>query len=187
MTIGQILDLIYLLPNQSKQKLEQKMEMVCYPKGHLLLKADQIEDSVYFIKKGILRAYTCRNGEEVTFWFGKEGDTALSMKSYVQRLQGYENIELLEDCELYHIKANELQYLFDRDIHIANWGRKFAELEIIKTEERLISRLFKSASERYRELMENNPELIRRVQLTYIASFLGITPVSLSRIRAEFR
>lgn len=59
---------------------------------------------MYFIKKGIVRAYTELADNEITFWFGREGDTVVSMKSYVSNQRGYENIELLEECELYEMK-----------------------------------------------------------------------------------
>ena len=85
------------------------------------------------------------------------------------------------------MKKQALHELFGKDIHISNWGRKFAEQELLKTEERFISRQLKTSTERYRELMNNNPDLLQRVQLGYIASYLGITQVSLSRIRAKFR
>lgn len=69
----------------------------------------------------------------------------------------------------------------------ANWGRKFAETEFLQTEERLISLLFTTASERYRELLKDNPDLLQRMPLECLASYLGITPVSLSRIRAKLK
>lgn len=94
---------------------------------------------------------------------------------------------LLEDGELYKLSTKTLMTFFERDIHLANWGRKFAELELIKAEERLISLQFKSATERYKELLIDNPGLLQRVPLGHIASYLGITQVSLSRIRAEIR
>ena len=152
-----------------------------------MLRADKIETRIYFIKKGIVRAYTNTADNEITFWFGKEGDAVISMKNYVANQKGYEDVQLLEDCELYELKVQSLQELFDIDIFIANWGRRFAEQELIRTEERLISRQFRTAKERYTELLKNNPELIQRVQLGYIASYLGITQVSLSRIRAEVK
>lgn len=187
MTIDLILDRIAKLPEVSELTLKQSISEIVRPKGTVLLKADRVERNIYFIKKGIARAFTNQDGGEVTFWFGKEGDTIVSMKSYVEGEKGYENIELLEDCELYELKSESLQQLFKNDIHIANWGRKFAERELIKTEERLISLQFKNATERYKELLERNPDLIQRVQLGHIASYLGITQVSLSRIRAEIR
>jgi len=186
MDISKILDLIYELPEQSKMALENDITEISFPKGHILLKANKIESNIYFIKKGLVRAFIERDNE-VTFWFGKEGETVISMKSYVEEQPGYENIELLEDCELYELKTENLKKLFTEDVHIANWGRKFAEKELIKTEERLISKQFKNASERYLELMKDHPELIKRVQLGHIASYLGITQVSLSRIRADLK
>ena len=83
------------------------------------------------------------------------------------------------------MKKQSLHELFGKDIHIANWGREFAEQELLKTEERFIGRQFKTSLERYRDLMNHTPDLLQRVQLGYIASYLGITQVSLSRIRAK--
>lgn len=187
MNIDQILNNIYPLPDASKELLKKSITAVKYKKGHILLRADKIEKNIYFIKKGVARAYSYKDNAEITFWFGKEGDTIISMKSYITNQKGYENIELLEDCELYELKTTDLQKLFDEYIDIANWGRKFAEQELVKTEERLISRQVRTATERYKELLKDNPDLIQRVQLGHIASYLGITQVSLSRIRAAIK
>lgn len=187
MNIDEIISNIHLLPAASKSLLKENIIEVKYAKETTLLHADKIETKIYFIKKGIVRAYAHQVNHEITFWFGKEGDTIISMKSYVANQKGYENIELLEDCELYEIKAKNLQKLFNEDIYIANWGRRFAEQELIKTEERLISRQFLTATVRYRKLLKDSPDLIRRVKLGHIASYLGITQVSLSRIRAEIK
>ena len=108
-------------------------------------------------------------------------------KSYVNNQQGYESMELMENSVLYLLKRKDLHELFKEDIHIANWGRKFAESEFLQTEERLISLLFTTASERYMKLIQNNPELLQRIPLECLASYLGITPVSLSRIRAKLK
>jgi CRP-like cAMP-binding protein len=187
MNIDKIIDQFGQLPEQSKSAFTANIAEVALPKGHILLKEGKVERSIYFIKKGIVRAYSDKASGQVTFWFGQEGDTVISMRSYVANEKGYENIELLEDCELYKLETRNLRALFDIDIHFANWGRKLAERELIKTEERLISMQFKTAMERYDELIKAQPDLLRRVQLGYIASYLGISQVSLSRIRAGFR
>lgn len=187
MTIDKILDQVYLLPDASKQLLKTYINEIQFPKGHILLRSKKIEKSIYFIKQGIVRAYTKTVDNEITFWFGKEGDTIISMKSYVLNQKGYEEIELLENAMLYELKTKNIKSLFNTDIHIANWGRTLAEQELVKTEERLISRQFRTAKERYKQLLNQNPDLIRRVQLGHIASYLGITQVSLSRIRAEIK
>lgn len=187
MDISHIINRIYLLPEASEQVLKSHISETAFPKGYILFKNNSVETSIYFIKKGIVRAYTESGDTDITFWFGREGETIISMRSYVANQKGYERIELLEHCELYELKSEDLQELFKKDIHIANWGRKFAEQELLKTEERLISRQFRTAKERYKELLRDNPGLIQRVQLGYIASYLGITQVSLSRIRADIR
>jgi len=187
MLLDDIINDIYPLPIGSLKKLQDIVTEVIYPKGYLLLEADKIERSLYFIKKGIARAYSNLKDTEITFWFGTEGETIISMRSYIEDKKGYENIELLEDCTLYEMNTNDLKQLFESDIHITNWGRKLAEKELIKTEERMINREFRTASDRYHELMLEQPQLLKRVQLGYIASYLGITQVSLSRIRAERR
>lgn len=187
MDIDQILDHIYILPEASKNALKQHIKEVSHPKCFCLMEADKIIPHIYFIKKGMVRAYASTADNDITFWFGSEGETIVSMKSYVEDKPGYESIELLEDCDLYILETENLRKLFNEDIHIANWGRKFAERELMKTEELIISRQFKTSLERYKDLMVNKPDLLKRVQLGYIASYLGITQVSLSRIRAEIK
>ncbi|SIS66865.1 cAMP-binding domain of CRP or a regulatory subunit of cAMP-dependent protein kinases [Zobellia uliginosa] len=187
MDIESIIDSISKLPEASRTKIIENTVPVTYPKGHILIHADTLETSVYFIKKGIVRAYVNHEGNDITFWFGTAGETIISMKSYVENKRGIESIELLEDCELYRLQTTKLQQLYLQDIHIANWGRKFAEQNLKTTEERLISSQFRTAKQRYRELLKNTPHLIQRVQLGHIASYLGITQVSLSRIRAEIK
>ena len=185
MEIEQILDQISPLSSQSIQLIADKMQLIQLPKNTTLIDADKVEKKLYFIKKGIVRAYIIDDGKEITFWFGKEGDLILSMRSYVENKISYETIELMEDCELYEIKSSDIQLFYATNLEIANWGRKLAEIELIKTEERFISRQLGTAIDRYKKLLEENPSLINRVQLGYIASYLGISQVTLSRIRAE--
>jgi len=185
MNIDIILDQIFKLPENSKSILKNLISEIEFPKDNIIIKAGKIEKTIYFIKKGIVRAFVPQENQDLTFWFGKEGDVVLPMKSYVDNHQNYENIQLLEDCVLYQFKINDLRKLFETDINIANWGRKLAEKELVKTEELFISRQFRTASQRYEELLTKQPEIIQRVQLGYIASYLGITQVSLSRIRSE--
>ncbi|MDR6405645.1 CRP-like cAMP-binding protein [Chryseobacterium ginsenosidimutans] len=167
--------------------MKKHISEVSFTKNFCLMEADKVIPHIYFIKKGIVRAYASADDKDITFWFGIEGETIVSMKSYVENKPGYENIELLENCELYKLETESLRKLFNEDIHIANWGRKFAERELVKTEELIISRQFKTALERYKDLIKHKPILLQRIQLGHIASYLGITQVSLSRIRAEIR
>ncbi|CAG5012592.1 hypothetical protein DYBT9275_05207 [Dyadobacter sp. CECT 9275] len=158
-----------------------------YPKGHVLIREGRNERSLYFLETGIARAFSNKEEKEVTFWFGKEGDVLLSLKSYFANEPGYESIELLEKAVVYQLSHQLLARLYDTNVQLANWGRKFAEYELILAEERHISRHFKTASERYDDFMIRFPGLINRVKLSHVASYLGISQVSLSRIRGERR
>lgn len=185
--IDEILDQIYPLPTDAKELIKQIVEEKNYPKGEIVLQSDKVERRLFFIKSGVVRAFYESEEKEVTFWFGMEGDTIYSMNSYTTNQKGYETIELLEDCTLYEICTSALMQLYKENIHIANWGRKYAEREFARTERRLISLQFKSAMERYEELLKQSPEILQRVQLGYIASYLGMSQVSLSRIRGKVK
>jgi len=176
-----------VLPADSLQRLVDIVHPVQLPKGYRLFQAGKIEQTIYFISQGIARIYYYHEANEVTLCFGMEGEALVSLNSYVQQQRGYENVELLEPCDLFCLHVSELYSLYTADIHIANWGRKLAEQELLKTEARLMSKLFKTASERYRELIREQPRLLQRVQLSHIASYLGISQVTLSRIRAEIK
>lgn len=185
MQLSSIITSIYSIPDSSIEKIIERCEKVKYPKKHLLSREGTIENSIYFLSKGLVRAFSTLNGEETTFWIGTEGQIICSIRNYVEKKPSYESIETLEDCLLYKINNEQLEKLYLKDIYIANWGRKFIEHEIIKTESQLISQLFYSAKERYQYLLKENPKLLQRVPLHIIASYLGMTQVSLSRIRAE--
>lgn len=185
MDLIHILDAVHPIPESSKQLLAKHFEMLHGSKGQVLFRTQQIGKSIYFLSRGLARAYTVQDGVEMTFWFGWEGSPLLSMKGYVSGEHSYEDLELLENSVLFRIDAAVSKQLFNEDIHIANWGRVFAEKELVKAEERLISRQVKTAEMRYRELIAAYPDILLRAPLRYIASYLGVTPVTLSRIRAN--
>lgn len=178
---------IYPLSGISYDRLLNLLQEVELPKGHLLFKAGKIESYLYFIEKGIARAYIETESRDVTFWFGQEQDIVFSYQSYMNAAPGYENVELLESSLLYRVDTHALLDLYKQDVELANWGRKLIEQELLKTEKLFISRQFKTAADCYRELIENNPQLLQRVSLGHIASYLGITQVTLSRIRSEIK
>ena len=187
MDIKEIINQRYAMPDASLDKLRQCLTEASYPKGFQALEYGKIEKDTFFIKKGTVRAYTSVEGKEITFWVGKEGATIVSMKGYVNDEPGYETMELMEDSVLYVLERKKLKELFLKDLHIANWGRRYAEMELLAAEERLISMLSAVASERYHELLEKEPDLLQRLPLGSIATYLGITQASLSRIRAQIK
>lgn len=187
MNINDIINSIYRLPPTSLDTLTASISEMEYPKNFHLHRENKKETKSYFIKKGIVRAYTHKDDKEVTFWFGQEGDIIFPLHTLFAGLGEYATVELLEDCILYEISLEQLQDLYLKDIHIANWGRRYAECACIKSEKLFIARQFKTSLERYQELLSEYPDIIQRVQLGTIASYLGISQVNLSRIRAQIR
>ncbi len=160
------------------------------PKKHILASSLKKDGNVYFIEKGIARTYCMVEGKEITYWFSPEGDiTYVTNEFYGHKIRGYENeyIQLLENAILYYIPIRRLEELYKTNIEIANWGRMLHQDAFIKNGDRLFSRLYLSAEERYRIFLKENPTLFQRVNLGYIASYLGFSQVTLSLLRNKAR
>lgn len=173
------------LPDESLELIQPFINQVTYPKGKHLYRAGRVENLVYFLEKGLVRAYQGEN--QLTFWFGMEGEIVLPFNSYTRREAAYESIQLLEPSVLHQITIPDLHRLYETNLDWANWGRKLAEREMVKLDQIYISRQGKSAAERYQELLDQHPDWVQRIQLGYLASYLDVTQVTLSRIRSDIR
>ena len=187
MELSQIIDSIYPLPVRSKEKLMKSISFVEYPSGYRLYRENARETKSYFIIKGLARAYSLVDGHETTFWFGREGDFITPIATMASNGMEYGFVELLEDCELYVLDMTTLNELYASDIHIANWGIRHLQKEVIRAEKRYITRQFKTSLERYQEFISRYPDIMQRVKLSMIASYLGISIANLSRIRGQMR
>jgi len=187
LSLTEILQATYPLPDASLEKVLALAEYVELPKGTLLFRDDQLAHHLYVLQHGIARAYARRLDREVTFWFSVEGAVLASIRSYTQQAVSYETIELLEDSRLFRLNMHALQQLYQTDVHLANWGRVLVERVWLQTEQQLIARQFRTAEERYADLLQHQPQLLQRVALGHIASYLGITQVTLSRVRAKLK
>lgn len=171
--------------DESLNKLFDRMTRLELPKRHLLTVGGKQSHHVYFIKKGFARSYCIHEGKEVTIWFSREGDMTFAMKSLYHNEPGYEFVELLEDSILYVISIDDLNTLYTTDIDIANWSRVAHQECLLYMDQHHNNRLFLSARQRYEIFLKEQPDVINRANLGYIASFLGITQQHLSRLRAE--
>lgn len=159
------------------------------PKKQILTSSFHHDKNFYFIEKGIARSFCVINGKEATSWFSTEGDIVFSTNNFYGKIQGYEYeiVQVLEDTILYAIPTKDLEKLYWTNIEIANWSRILHQEAFIENEKRLISRLYKSAEERYTELLLTRPNLFQRANLGYIASFLGISQVTLCQLRNKIK
>lgn len=162
-----------------------RLRPVSIAKKTILIKPLVPDNNFYMIEKGIARSYNIIGGREVTSWFSQEGELIYSTNSFYGKTEGYETerIQVLEDSLFYFMPIAELEELCARHVEIANWLRLLHQKAFVEMERRLICRLYMSAEERYRDFCAKYPGIFQRVNLGYIASYLGISQVTLWSLR----
>lgn len=156
-----------------------------FRKGELLLEQGKICRYSYNIISGLVRGYYLKDGREVTTAFCFADDTVLSLESATRQTPSPETFEVLEDSVIEVISIEGLQQLRERFPVIEKVWTLSMEAYAIWLEERIYSLQFSTAKERYHRLLERYPEIVQQARLTHIASYLGITLETLSRIRAQ--
>jgi CRP-like cAMP-binding protein len=176
---------ISILSGELQHLIKLYLREETIPKKTLLLKEGQVSQRIYFIKKGFIRSYYYKDGNQFTNWFMGEGEIIISVYSFFSRKPSFENIETLEDCVLQSINWDELQDIYTQFPDFNKTGRLITEQYYIRSEERAINLQILSAKQRYESLLNNYPGILQKASLGQIASFLGIKQETLSRIRAE--
>ena len=178
------LNSIYPLSESAIEYLIENLKEIEIAKRKFILRKGSICYNIYFVKKGLLRCFYVRNDKEINSWFMKESDVIFSVESFLNQTPSYENIQVLEDAILYYIEYDELQYLYNHCLEFNFIGRVLTEKYYKLSEQRLYSLRMQKASERYEFILNHFPQIILRIPSKYIASYLGITEETLSRIRA---
>jgi len=170
--------------SQFKDKFEKEyqqfFEEVTVPRKTVLLREGEISQQIFFVKQGALRLWANKNGEDVTFRFCFENEAA---SSFLGNEPSIFTIETLENSTIIVLKIKDFKLLLDmlpeyKDEFIILLTKRVGDYAKL-----LLSHITKNPEERYIDMMKNNPEILLRVPQHYIATYLGITPVSLSRIR----
>jgi len=175
----------YTLSMDAIKALQACFTKVELYKNDLLLKEGQVCTHLYFIEKGSLRGFYNIDGKETTYWFGFENDFVTSFHSYITQTAAVENIQAMEHTVLWSVAKASLTQLFNEHHEIERLVRIAYERYYIKLEERFVNAQFKTAAQKYNELLQHNPHILNRVPLGYVAAYLGITQETLSRIRAK--
>jgi CRP-like cAMP-binding protein len=154
-----------------------------FQKNEYFSKAGRISDRIGFVNSGLLRSFYTIKGKETTTFFQRPGTLATALPSFLQMKPALENIQALETSELIVIDRKDLLKLYDENWKWQQVGRVITEQYYIIMEKRLIALQSQSAQERYENFLLEYSDLLKTVPLYYIASFLGISPETLSRIR----
>ena len=149
----------------------------------LLLREGETAKKIFFVKKGCLRQWQNHNGKEITFQFFFERQMVASIESLRTGQPSVMNIEALEDSILFVLSKKNYEILLHKVPEIKDFLMELAFKRFAHYVKLYLSFLKNNPVERYKELLKNEPRIIQRIPQHYIASYLGITPVSLSRIR----
>lgn len=173
------------LSESAESDMASKVQCISKKKGSYIIKEGQIVPSFFFTVKGLTRSFYKREGQEITAWLGYEGQNFAAITSFFENRPSHETIECLEDCDFLFISGKDMNDLYKKHNEINSIGRKIVEEYCILLDKRIFALQTMSATERYNDLVKNDPEVIKRVPLIYIASFLGISPETLSRVRKK--
>ncbi len=173
------------LPDIVVAAIDTKVQRMELPKKHILLKKGKVCNFLYFIEKGLARNFFEEDNKELTNDIILEGEILVSFSSFISRKPSLETIELLEDGVLCAIHYDDLQNLYQQFPIMERTGRMIAEHHYNSLAMKSYRLKFSNSSERYQYLFENKIEIVKRVPIGIIASYLGMSIETLSRIRGK--
>jgi len=176
------------IPGEHLEEITGRFESRVFGKREYLLKEGETCNFWGFIQRGLIRSYSLDDGgEEYTIGCVPEENFITESLSFFRRMPSSVNIHALEETVLICISFEKLQQLFVQFPEFERLARKIYEERLATIKSRLLFRVQLDATERYRYLLKMQPELVKRVPLKYIASYLGITDSTLSRVRRKIR
>ncbi len=183
--VTEILKQFATISEKAKIELAEMVIKRELPKGTLLLEEGKTCKYLNFLESGFARAFYYQDGKKITSWFAFENDIVASMYSFTTQKPSFENIEIIENSVFHSIYFEQLEKLYRKYPEFNLIGRLLIEKYFIELEERILSLQIQPAKERYQKILKNQPELLQRASLGHIASYLGISQETLSRIRAN--
>lgn len=164
-------------------ELIKRIKFQTRPKGDFFLKKGQASSSLFLIEEGLVRSYFIKDDREINSWFGFENIILGSVLPLFYNLPAFENIQFLETSTICYISGNDLNELYKKYNDMNTVGRIMAEEYCKILEDRVTSLQTGTAEQRYNTLLRDQPDAVQRISLGHIASYLGITQETLSRIR----
>jgi CRP-like cAMP-binding protein len=168
------------------QALAPHLEVSILNKKKNFAEPGKICNHIGLVVKGAVRYFLVKDGEEITGYFSFENELLSSYKSFLTRQPGENYIQALEDSHIVTLSYKAMQQMYSDNLigpKMERFGRLIAEHYLICYEDRVNSFVTQTPEERYSKLIETGGDVLQRIPQHYIANFLGITPVSLSRIR----
>jgi len=171
------------LTQKEKDLLSDELIVRQIPKKFELVEIGKISRETYFINKGCLQLYYNKDGEDATIFLATENMFLGAFTSFLTQRPSLEGIRALEDCELLVLPKSSLEKLYETMPKMNLIIRKIMEQRFLSAQSIVASFVLNKPEERYLQMLSQRPELFQRVPQHILATFLGVTPVSLSRIR----
>lgn len=175
-------------PKETCEKFTRSFQRIEVPAKTTLLKEDEVSLNAYFIEKGMVRAWYNNDGKDVTFQFFMENTMFSSLESFRKGLPSMVSFETIEPCVLWQIDKASLDSILEEIYEIPELRSKFMDSvfeRVFDYMKHFFSFIKNTPQQRYIDLSQQKPEIIKRVPQHYIASYLGITTVHLSRIKSK--
>ena len=169
----------------AKKQLEEFIVVTKVVKSDFILEQGVVCNYIYFLDQGFARQFYYKNGKEITEWFAAEKEFCFSIESYFHHTPSKLTIQALEDSVVIGLHRDALMELSKKHSQISQLALNMLSTSLVYSQQRMETILFESAKDRYKHLLETKPKIIQKVPLAHIASFLGITQETLSRIRAK--
>jgi len=163
--------------------LESVLVPMKYAKNEVILSEGEVCRNIYWVQKGLVRQFYHKNGKELTEYMAAENNIVMCIESLFKEEPSNLQIHALEPTLLYAMSKKELEAVAMRSVNIQILYRKILEESLIISQRRADMLRFESAQDRYQKLMKRAPQLVLRAPLVYIASYLQMTPETLSRVR----
>lgn len=162
-------------------------EPLSAPKNTILVTAGQYSDNMYFLLSGTIREYYLKDGKDITDWFSRGHEFTCAINSYFRNVPSEHYIETLQPCEMVVMKRHALIQLCEQFHEFETLSRMAVTRIMLHLQRRIVSIQFETAAQRYANLLKVLPDITQRASLGHIASFLGITQETLSRIRSAHK
>jgi CRP/FNR family transcriptional regulator, anaerobic regulatory protein len=188
MTITPLIDYIsnlVTLTDDDIQLLIHYFKPTHFTKGTLLESEDKVAQKLYFVSNGFVRSFFNRDGMEITTQIVGSSKFMTGFNSFTSGITSKESIHCITDCDVFYITKSDYEALTKESIFWSKFCRQLYEKVILHNQQRTIDFIALSAEKRYLKLLHEQPDIIQHVSIQFIASYIGIKPESLSRIRKK--
>ncbi len=185
LTMAELVNNIHPISAEVRQYINRTTTEYRLKKGEILIAPGTMCTRLYLIRQGAVRAYVKEGGQEITIWVCAEGELVTSIRGFFSRLPVTETVEVIEDSVLITAEYDDMQRMYDRYPETNIAVRKILERYYQDAEERAIIARMPRAESKYAYFVAHKGYLLNRIPLKYIASYLGMTLETLSRIRSR--